>query len=46
MAERKKRIVVNAFEMTCIGRSFDLWRHRVPDATSTTIKYWTDLAEP
>ena len=47
MAEQKKRIVVNAFEMTCIGhQSFDLWRHPRSRATEyNTIKYWTDLAK-
>ena len=47
MAEQKKRIVVNAFEMTCIGhQSFDLWRHPSSRATEyNTIKYWTDLAK-
>ena len=44
---RKKRIAVNAFDMTCVGhQSFDLWRHPRSRATEyNTIKYWTDLAQ-
>ena len=47
MAEQKKRIAVNAFDMTCVGhQSFDLWRHPRSRATEyNTIKYWTDLAQ-
>ena len=38
MAEQKKRIVVNAFEMTCIGhQSFDLWRH--PRSRATGVQH-------
>ena len=47
MAEQKKRIAVNAFDMTCVGhQSFDLWRHPRSRATEyNTIKYWIDLAQ-
>lgn len=47
MAQQKKRIAVNAFDMTCVGhQSFDLWRHPRSRATEyNTIKYWTDLAQ-
>ncbi len=43
----KKRIVVNAFEMTTTShQSFGLWRHPRSRADEyNTIKYWTDLAQ-
>jgi FMN-dependent oxidoreductase (nitrilotriacetate monooxygenase family) len=42
----KKRIAVNAFDMTCVGhQSFGLWRHPRSRATEyNTIEYWTGLA--
>lgn len=43
----KKRIVVNAFDMTTTShQSFGLWRHPRNRADEyNTIKYWTDLAK-
>ncbi|RUQ20638.1 LLM class flavin-dependent oxidoreductase [Kocuria sp. HSID16901] len=43
----KKRIAINAFDMTCVGhQSFDLWRHPRSRATEyNTLEYWTDLAK-
>ncbi|MFW0155548.1 LLM class flavin-dependent oxidoreductase [Rothia sp. P6271] len=43
----KKRIVVNAFDMTTTShQSFGLWRHPRSRADEyNTIKYWTDLAQ-
>ena len=43
----KKKILLNAFNMNCIGHiNHGLWTH--PRDTSTqykTIEYWTDLAQ-
>lgn len=41
----KKRISVNAFDMTCVDhQSFGLWRHPRSKATEyNTIEYWTNL---
>jgi len=43
----KKRILLNAFNMNCIGHiNHGLWTH--PRDTSTqykTIEYWTELAQ-
>lgn len=43
----KKRISVNAFDMTCVDhQSFGLWRHPRSKATEyNTIEYWTNLAK-
>lgn len=43
----KKRISVNAFDMTCVDhQSFSLWRHPRSRATEyNTIEYWTNLAK-
>lgn len=43
----KKRISVNAFDMTCVDhQSFGLWRHPRSKATEyNTIAYWTNLAK-
>ena len=47
MAEEKKRIIVNAFDMTTTShQSFGTWRHpRARQDEYNTIKYWTDLAK-
>ena len=47
MADAKKKILLNAFNMNCIGHiNHGLWTH--PRDTSTqykTIEYWTELAQ-
>ena len=46
-AQPKKRIVLNAFDMTCVThQSAGTWRH--PDSRAwdyNTLEYWTDLAK-
>ena len=47
MTAAKKKILLNAFNMNCIGHiNHGLWTH--PRDTSTrynTIEYWTELAQ-
>jgi len=47
MSAAKKKILLNAFNMNCIGHiNHGLWTH--PRDTSTrykTIEYWTELAQ-
>ena len=47
MAEAKKKILLNAFNMNCVGHiNHGLWTH--PRDTSTqykTLEYWTELAQ-
>ena len=43
----KKRIVLNAFDMTCVThQSAGTWRHPESRAWDyNTLEYWTDLAK-
>lgn len=46
MTEAKKRIILNAFDMTCVGhQSTGTWRHPESQASRyNDIEYWTNLA--
>ncbi|MGF6091045.1 LLM class flavin-dependent oxidoreductase [Pseudomonas sp. 18173] len=47
MAATKKKILLNAFNMNCIGHiNHGLWTHPRDNSTQyNTIEYWTDLAQ-
>ncbi|WP_312530518.1 LLM class flavin-dependent oxidoreductase [Paracoccus sp. (in: a-proteobacteria)] len=46
MATEKKRIILNAFDMTCVShQSTGMWRHPSSQATRyNDIEYWTNMA--
>src|SRR5471032_2197401 len=47
MADAKKKILLNAFNMNCIGHiNHGLWTHPRDNSTEyKTIEYWTELAQ-
>lgn len=47
MAQAKKRIILNAFDMTCVGhQAAGTWRHPESQASRyNDIEYWTNLAK-
>ena len=47
MTQTKKRIILNAFDMTCVGhQAAGTWRHPSSQASRyNDIEYWTHLAQ-